>query len=393
MDVRPYLIVPKLIPQPTWGGQYIALFKNLDASLYQNQLIGQSYELSTDTLLSMAGQSSDTPIEIGDPKDGSSVDLIGDRVLTFSLQSLIDQDPEIILGKKALAQMGPNMQVLIKFTQAKGNSFQVHVVPGKEFGQWKPKPESWFYFKPGKATLGLKSSVNLTAYKNACHAIEEEARRLSALVQTGRYTVEHAKKELDDCVKEHNPFQYVNIVDIPADSIIDLSTGGIHHSWEEGEEIPLGNVVYEVQLNVMDHQCTLRSFDKGKMGDGGSVRPVYVDDYFHALDTNTSHNDPEALLQKIKRVEQDTMTSALLFESLYYKSELLEFSKDYFGEHTSPQKDESFHHLFVKEGKIVVSAGGQTVTVDKGASIFIPASTIQYSLETQSESVIIKTWV
>ncbi len=42
---RPYLILSKLVEQQTWGGSYIAQFKNIEDGELKAKKIGQSYEL------------------------------------------------------------------------------------------------------------------------------------------------------------------------------------------------------------------------------------------------------------------------------------------------------------------------------------------------------------
>ncbi len=337
-----YFVVPKLIPQPTWGGSYIAAYKNLTDQKIVSQKIGQSYELSTDSLLTSEEDFSQIPIEIGDPKTGETVDRIGDFSKTFSLQSLIDKNPAI-LGKEYLDFYGPKMEILIKFTQAKGNSFQVHVREGGHVGAWKPKPESWYFLEKGRATLGLSSTgANaIDAYKKTCQEIDQFMQSMSEQVKVRALSIGDARVKIQEFLQTHDPFAYVNVVDIPNGTLIDLSAGGIHHSWEEGEQIPQGNIVYEVQRNVMDNECTLRSFDKGKIADDGTIRPVHVEEYFAALDTSASANDVSSLIRQPE--------NNVLFESPYYSSVInpAEQSIDtFFG-----KQSESFIHRFYTAGQ------------------------------------------
>ncbi len=393
MEIKPYLIAPKLIPQPTWGGNYIAQLKGLSTEMFGKLLIGQSYELSTESMLSSVTDATKMPVEIGDPKTGETTEVIGDRTSLFSLQSLIDSDPNAVLGKRVVQKHGNTMQVLIKFTQAKGNSFQVHVRPSQQLGHWKPKPESWYYFEDGKATLGLNNPTpqRLAAYKQSCQLIDQKAQELSTQVQEGKLPVEDARAQLHKIIEEQNPFQYVNTVNVPKDTIIDLCDGGIHHSWEEGDSIPLGNIVYEVQLNVMDNDCTIRSFDKGKMGDDGRVRPAHVEDYFQSLDIDATRNASDALIRTMVKQSIAGITCAQLFDTPYYRSELLELAGEYSGEKTSPAKDESFHHIFVKEGVCLFRDGNSTFQLPTGTSLFVPADVDYYTITCDQKSIIVKT--
>lgn len=352
MEIKPYLIVPKLIPQPTWGGKYIAAFKGrADSAL--SVAIGQSYELSSESMLTNVKDSNALPIEIGDASTGHTTELLGEKESLFSLQSLIEQNPTDILGARYTTARGQTMDILIKFTQAKGNSFQVHVRPDQTLGHWKSKPESWYFFEPGKATLGLQNPTpeSIAQYKQTCEQILGVMESLSQDVKSGVKTPGQAKVDAFQYITTHSPFSFVNEIAVPKDAIIDLASGGIHHSWEEGESIPDGNIVYEVQLNVMDTDCTLRSFDKGKIGDDGKIRPIHIDDYFAALETDPGRNNVASLV----KIAEDEV----IFDTPYYKTKKLQ--------NVVPMED-SFQHVFVKDG-IVEIAG---LIVRKGASVFIP---------------------
>jgi hypothetical protein len=360
MEIRPYLIVPKLIPQPTWGGDYIAKYKGISDPKISMMKIGQAYELSSDTMLSTVSDSRDLPIEVGDPKTGETIEVIGDVSSMFPLQKLIDQDPEGVLGRKYLDQFGAKMQILIKFTQAKGNSFQVHVKPGKEIGHWKSKPESWYFFEKGRATLGLKPNADLSMYKKVCFEIEAFMKDQSVKIQNKTVTIQQAKAAVRDFLMTHSPFLYVNVVDVPKGAVIDLSGGGIHHSWEEGDDIPEGNIVYEVQVNVMDNDCTLRSFDKGKIGEDGSIRPIHIDDYFTALDADPAKNDPKDLIGQ--------KTGQNIFLTPYYSTR--ENSDTGMLETYLGTDGESFVHRFALKEETM---SGE-LHCGQGASVFFPAS-------------------
>lgn len=392
MIIKPYLLVPKLIPQPTWGGTYIATFKSLDMSVFGDLFIGQSYELATDSSISTVPRSSLLPIEIGNASDGNTQEVMGDRSTVLSLQSLIDQDPPGILGKRVAEKHANRMKVLIKFTQAKGNSFQVHVRSSEKVSEWKPKPESWYFFEKGKVTLGLSSPLRIEEYKHVCKEIEAKANDVSARVKASSLTIEDGRKELADTVWTHSPYPFVNELTVEPETVVDLADGGIHHSWEEGTEIPSGNIVYEVQLNVMDKECTLRSFDKGKIADDGSVRPVHIDEYFQALDTDESRNAPSAHMSQLVMHSEMGVSSSVLFDTLHYKSALISFSKELKNDHTTTSELESFHHLFVKEGDIELQTKNGTLNISKGASVFIPANTGLYTLRSTQPALLIKTW-
>jgi mannose-6-phosphate isomerase class I len=271
------------------------------------------------------------------------------------------------------------MQVLIKFTQAQNNSYQVHVKPGKEFGKWLPKPESWYYLEKGKATLGLSDPSQSAAYKARCVEIDLKAHQLSDQVRAGEMTLDAAKLELKTFIDQDHPRRFVNTITVEKDAVIDLSQGGTHHSWEVDADLPDGNIVYEVQVDVMDDYCTIRSFDQANIKNDGSVRPLAIDDYFQALDLDPTMNDPAHFLQHAAVETDGNAQLKTLFNNQFYVTELVEFDGVYTGKATQTQ--ESFHHLYPLVESIKVVSGTESWFVPAGWSFFIPASLQQYQIE------------
>lgn len=387
MQVQPYYIVPLLIEQPTWGGDYIAQFKSITDSEVTGQKIGQAYELAQESLLTTdinshnylyaTATSINQSLQYGDSS-------------TNPLSQLISENPKEILGERVFQKHGAKMPVLIKFTQALSNSYQVHVPPGKEFKHWLPKPESWYFFEKGKATLGLAPNCDLDAYKSRCLEIHAFATDLSKQVITGQIELSLATERLANFIDQNHPSQYVNTVFPEAESVIDLSQGGIHHSWETDPELPNGNIVYEVQLDVKDEFCTLRSFDQGKFKDNGTIRELTIEDYFKTLNSDPIANNPETFFQPVKNFTDGRATIKKLFITPHYTLTKLSLSGSYSGEETKTNES-GFHHLFVKKGSVVVSANQQSFPLSAGWSLFIPAAVGEYQLSADSTVEILKT--
>ena len=133
------------------------------------------------------------------------------------------------------------------------------------------------------------------------------------------------------------------------DEIIDLSEGGIHHSWEENAvNHPQGNIVYELCKDIMDPVSSIRSFDKGKIKDDGTVREVHIDSYFELVDRNEETNNPSnhKLVPKIL-FEGNKITIESLLRSQAYCLDKITLEDSYSGDHT--KAGDSYHHLFVKK--------------------------------------------
>jgi len=385
---RAYLIIPKLIEQPTWGGRYIMKEKGWQKHPDAQRKIGQSYELYSGSYLSLATDTADAAFQ-------PELDSIPRDA--FQIEQIRAEDAEGLLGTRGIKKYNGQLKTLIKFTQAKGNSFQLHV--RQPDGTWLPKPESWYFFEKGLATLGITDKKKINEYKKVCKDIEDYMKSLSArIIETGHapsLSLHEARQLAQMYIKKKNIYQFVNRVTIPKNSIVDLQYGAIHHSWEEDNElIPRGNIVYEVQVDVADDVSTLRSFDKGKIQDNGSIRPLQIDEYFKHLDTTKSMNDPAILIKKAQEsVSSEFLSISPLFNTSYYKLDKLSFSQELTHEYTKT-KHETFHHIFVLKGCIDYHDNSIDLTIDEGHSVFIPARVGGYVLKTNSKSAtVLKTYV
>ena len=363
----PWRVQDELIEQPSWGGRYILDLKGLgDDPQWKDKKVGQSYELSKAS-------------KLVDP-DGGEVSALAD---------LIHSDPVGVLGQAVLDKFGPDLSLLIKLTQAKGNSFQVHLPEGQTLGHWVPKPEAWFYLAPGLYTFGLKAGTDFEAYSRVLHTMDDEMGRLSREVQSGRFTVDEARAQAKQRIQALDPYAYVNTVEAQTDDLIDLTPGAIHHSWEEdNDRFPDGNLVYEVQVDVPDDQCSMRGFDKGKILDDGSLRPTHVADYLATIGRDPEHNDPTRHIQKPETLEdKDGGKVERLFRTPHFNLDRLTVRA---GASLPQSLAEGFHHLFVHAGTATVSGRA----LEQGRSYLLPARLGEYAIEAgDKDAVILKTYL
>lgn len=375
---RPYLVLSKLIEQPTWGGTYIVNYKNITDPELKQKKFGQSYELYGKSVFSLATDTADTQFtqSLVDYNKSGSLPAPEDYI---SLESLISADPKGVLGPSVNSL---SMPLLLKFTQALGNSFQIHVRKKDQNNRWKPKPESWYYLEDGIVTFGIKKGADLSTYKAVCVAIDQKTTELSSRVMQNTLSHKEAVEQLKEFIKSQNPWKFVNVHKVKKHTIVDLSAGGIHHSWEEDPvSCPGGNILYEVQLDVTDDESTIRSFDKGKMQKDGTVRTIHIDDYFTYLDTQPENNDLTLATQK--------RSGQSLFQTPYYSLDTINLTKEVVSENTT-----SFVHLFVVEGEVEVETADHTIEVGKGHSCFIPFGVRSYSLTPlQPTTSVLKTYI
>ena len=358
----PWQVQDELIEQPSWGGQYIIDLKGLtDDPQWQGKKVGQSYEMAKSA-------------QLIDPENAQ----------VRPLSELIQADPVGFLGQKVLEKHGPDLSLLIKLTQAKGNSFQVHLPEGKTLGHWQPKPEAWFYLAPGLFTFGLKAGTDFEAYRRVLHTMDDEMGRLSREVQSGRFSVEEARAQGGQRIQVLDPFAYVNLVEAQTDDVIDLTAGGIHHSWEQDDaRFPDGNLVYEVQIDVPDDKCSMRGFDKGKLLDDGGLRPTHVADYLATIEQDPAHNELSRHIRKPEIVQEGSGGKIeSLFRTPYFNTDRLTVTA---GASLPQLLADGFHHLFVHAG--TATLGGRTLA--QGRSYVLPATLGEYVLEASDKDVVL----
>jgi len=346
-EKKPYLIIPLLIEQPTWGGEYICEKKGwLEKPMLKGKKIGQSYELYSKSVLAASITSS---------KDV----LFSTRVEeAFPISAFLEDKPF----------------PLIKFTQAKGNSFQIHIPQGIHNSFWHPKAESWYFFEDGKMTFGIKKGINTDKYKEICLLIDAEMKRLSKEVEKKIISKEQAEESVHIFIQGKNPWQFVNEYKTKKGDVVDLSGGGIHHSWEDDKDNTRGNIVFEVQQDEMDSVSTMRSFDQGKFLKDGATRELQIEEYFKYIDTNKEKNS-------LKMQQNDPV----LFNTPFYvlKKRTIEKKEEL-------NTMQSFHHLFVNEGEAFVRSNNGQVHISQGHSCFIPKG-IEYSIEVEKKCELLQT--
>jgi len=392
-----FLVVPKIIEQPTWGGDYIlGLKKWRDKAPFPGLKIGQSYELFSGSFLRADIQSSADPAFTGllaYAADPDQTVYRGDKKALIPLGDLAARDPIAFLGARVAKRGSRGLNLLIKFTQAKDNSYQLHIGRKVKSKKWQAKPESWFYFKPGLVTLGLKAGIDVKKYQQAASALDFALRGLSRQARSGILKLAEAKKRSAIFVKKYHPGRFVIKLKIKESEVVDLSGGGLHHSWEDDpKRLPLGNIVYELQFDVMDPVSTIRSFDKGKFKPDGSLRPLDIADYFKYLNTDPDYNRPSSHIFRPKTVfSRPGLKISQLIANPDYCLDKITLKGEYAGEHARTKQ--SFHHLFVQSGAVTIIAGQEELALTAGHSAFIAAAAGAYRLSARTKTEILKSFI
>jgi mannose-6-phosphate isomerase-like protein (cupin superfamily) len=391
-----YLVVPKLIEQPTWGGTYILKHKGwANKSLFNKLIIGQSYELFSGTNLRNDIDSSlDQTFtgQLGYAMEPDKILYKGDKTKLIPIDRLIKQDAIGFLGEKVLKRHGPTIKILIKFTQAKGNSYQIHVREKDQNDRWRFKAESWLYFEPGLLTMGIKKDTNWEQYYQACLTIDRFIDTACQKIKNNTLSYLQAKKNIQAMMDKTNLKQYVNFVNVRRNELIDNSLGGVHHSWEEdNQKYPLGNVLYELCTDVMDPISTLRSFDQGKITPNGDRRPLNIQDYFQYIDRNSPTNNPAShIVHGHIKINKPSVQVKSLLATPHYMLDVITLKNKY-----QIATEESYHHLFIKSGLVDILSSHNKLRLSKGHSCFIPSNIQNYQLVNvgQNKAEILKTFI
>ena len=384
---QPFLIIPKLIEQPTWGGTYILTKKQFTQNKrYLQFKIGQSYEIFSGTKLATSiNTTSDERFipEIGfpdTPDTRQELFTLKPEQDFISLSDLIASGPDQILGPKIMKKYG-KMPLLIKINQAQGNSFQLHIRHGQTYKHWIPKAESFYYFEKGLITFGLNPNTDIDQYKSTCITIEQYMMDLSNKIKNHQIVVADAKQKAQEFIQSLNPWQFVNTHVTQKGEVVDLSGGGVHHSWERNPDPhSFGNVLYELQEDVMDPVSTIRSFDQGSIKNDGSVRNLQIEDYFTLIDRDPNHNDLHLL-------NKNNVGSSTISTDMYVMD-----AHDLREVHTFETRD-CFAHVHIEQGTAKVSTTSGFVELSAGHSCFIPYSAESYTIHPMQPSKILVSYL
>jgi mannose-6-phosphate isomerase class I len=393
--IQPLFCVPRLVQQPTWGAGYILEHKGLaDWDRLQITGIGQSYELYDGINVLPLEQYNQwmKVIELSDSRE-TFKGIIPRQIHVTPLSDLIKQDPVGILGDRTVSKYGTNITMLNKLTQALGNSFQIHIKPEDEStSAWQAKPESWYYLSHGCLTIGTKKGIDRNAYQTICHTINAYMHALVERVKQSKLTLEQARADARSYIAQHDPHQFVNYVEVEPGTIVDMSAGGVHHSWEQDlTRFPDGNILYEVQRNRMDDISTLRCFDQGKITEHGTLRDISIDDYFRFIDRSETANDPNLKILKPRTIP---FAGGGIIDELAHTSEYV-LERICLDKNEAASRgialDHRYHHLYIQSGSVELTwdgreSGEREVILQEGWSYLIPAALRSYALGLTSGS-------
>lgn len=308
----PFLFYPNL-HTVVWGGHRLQPYKGLTST---DAPIGESWEVSA--------VPNSTSIICNGEWDGRN------------LVSVINEDPEAILGKTVNERYHGQLPLLVKFIDAERDlSIQVH--PNDEMAQREHgkmgKSEMWYIIKADEGShlyAGFKKEITPEEYQHR--------------VADGTIT---------EVLADHP---------VKAGDVFYLPAGRVH-------AICGGILLAEVQQSS---DVTYRIFDYNRPGMDGKPRELHTELAAQALDYRVERNYKTEYAEVGNRAVQ-------IIDSPYFDVRVMEISTPF---HRNLMKYDSFVISMCIEGdcKIRVRSTGDEITLREGNSTLIPACIADYDV-------------
>lgn len=321
MNLYPFLFEPNL-HTVVWGGNQLRPYKGLEPS---DETIGESWEVST-------VPSSTSIISNGECKGKD-------------LNTVINEQPEAILGKVVNEKYQGKLPLLVKFIDAKKDlSIQVHPnddmamrVHGK-----MGKSEMWYVIKADEGAhlyAGFKQEITSEEYQKR--------------VTEGTIT---------EVLADHQ---------VKAGDVFYLPAGRVH-------AICGGIMLAEVQQSS---DVTYRIFDYNRLGMDGKPRELHTELAAQALDYHVEDNYRTEYIDNKNKATQ-------IIDTPYFDVRVIEINKPF---HRDLRKYDSFIISMCIEGdcKIKVRSTGDEILLKEGHSTLIPAVIADYDVIPQKEKTIL----
>ena len=312
MQLYPFLFEPNL-HEVVWGGNQLRPYKGLEPT---DEPIGESWEVS-------AVPSSTCIISNGEHKGKD-------------LTSVINEQPEAILGKKVNEKYNGKLPLLVKFIDAKRDlSIQVH--PNDEMAMHEHgkmgKTEMWYVIKADEGAhlyAGFKDEITPKEYQQRI-----------------------ADGSITEVLADHQ---------VKAGDVFYLPSGRIH-------AICGGVMLAEVQQSS---DVTYRIYDYKRLGMDGKLRELHTELAAKALDYHVIDN--------YRTEYEDSSNKAVqIIDSPYFSVRVMEVSKPF---HRDLKKYDSFIITMCIEGdcKIHLRSTDEEILLKQGNSTLIPAAIADFDV-------------
>tara|TARA_R110000868_G_scaffold51182_5_gene162629 strand:- start:10358 stop:11320 length:963 start_codon:yes stop_codon:yes gene_type:complete len=308
-----------ILKERLWGGSKLG---DIFGKPIENDITGESWEISTVK---------------GDISVVSNGNLAGS-----SLQDLIDENSEALLGKSVVERFGKEFPILIKFIDAKQDlSIQLHPNDrlAKERHNSFGKTEMWYIMDAdtdADLIVGFNKDVTKEEYQNS---IENDT-----LLDLLNY----------EKVKEGDTF-FIN-------------TGKIH-------AIGAGVVLAEIQQTS---DVTYRVFDFNRKDKEGNLRELHTDLALDAMDYQKKDDFKVAYSTKNDSVNN-------MVDCPYFKTNYINLTKDLVQDITD--RDSFTIYMCVSGSATIINDYGEA-TIKKGETVLVPANTNRVRLKTEGVTLL-----
>lgn len=256
-----------------------------------------------------------------------------------SFADVVKENPELC-GKNA--EKFSDFPILIKFIDAMDNlSVQVH--PTKEYcektGRGQSKTECWYIIdaeEDAYLILGFENKITPEEFKAA--------------------------------IENNTLTDYVSKVPVKKGDFFFIESGTLH-------AICKGILLAEVQESS---NTTYRIYDYNRVGNDGKPRELHVEDGA-AVTKLEKYTQPDFC----KGADLDTPERRLLADCPLFKVWKLDLN----GEIDGIADENSFVSLLIMDGNGTLDVCGETVSLTKGESIFIPANAGEYKISGKMEII------
>ncbi len=308
-----------ILKERLWGGTKL---KDVLGKPISSEIMGESWELST--------------VE-GDVSVVANGELSG-----TSLQQLIDDNPEQLLGESVFERFGNEFPILIKFIDAKKDlSIQLH--PNDELAKERHKSfgktEMWYIMdadEDANLIVGFNKDVSKDEYS----------------------------KSLDD----DTLLELLNYEQVKEGDTFFINTGKIH-------AIGAGVLLAEIQQTS---DVTYRVFDFNRKDKDGNYRELHTELALDAIDYEKK-DDFKVLYPK----KTDTVNR--MVDCPYFKTNFLELTQDL---HLDTSKRDSFSIYMCVGGSAIVSNDFGQATIVKGETVLVSANSKHIVLKTKGSKLL-----
>ncbi len=271
-------------------------------------------------------------------RDDGMNTIVGGEFDGLTMQEYIDKNGFSVVTNKELDRF----PLLIKFIDAEDNlSIQVH--PDDEYGMKTAnslgKTEMWYVIdaKPGaKLVYGLKKGCT---------------------VDTLRKAIENGSVE-----------EQLNFVDVKKGDVFFIPSGLVH-------AIGAGILLAEIQQNS---NITYRVYDYNRLGKDGKPRELHVKDALNVI-VNRTDDEIDKIRFSTNVKNNNTLASCEYFNvEKHFIDGDLEFSTN----------AESFNSILCLDGNGKIEFNGESFSLIKGDSYFIPAGLGKYTVSGKVEIIV-----